>query len=676
MTPADICFNENGIPISNAFDDIYYSKENGLQESIYVFQEGNDLTERWLAWTSSHFCIAETGFGTGLNFLAVCDSFNSFKINNPDHPLQRLIFISFEKYPLEKKQLAQALQQWPNLATWRERLLKHYPSLLPGPNRLLISDDITLDLWFGDVLEQAPTINSTRQIGTERREGIVDAWFLDGFAPSKNPDMWSETLFGQIARLTKIEGTLSTFTAAGFVRRGLIAQGFTVNKRKGFGHKREMIVGVLTSAAATEKKQSRATIKSNHLHPIPYANNKTQAISIIGGGIAGLCCADALAKRGFKVNVYTSGELADMASGNPQGAIYPLIQLRHNPLSELHIKCFEFASQYYQTKREALTFGFEKCGVIQPAFNEDRARRLKQLSQDQSSPATLVKAVNAEQASELAGIKITDDAWFYPEGGWLNPSSFIQALATDLTQHKNVTIQTQSKIEKISKTDQGWSLWHKNSLINKSEQVVLCNAYEMLDFTQSEGIELYPVRGQVSQLSSSGNLANLKSVICHKGYLTPAWQHKHCAGASFIKGISSLEPTEKEKRANIEQQQSHLQAAEIDFAALHIPNDERVSHRTCTQDHLPIVGPLFDKNTFIRTHHDLWKGQLPKSTVNTLSGLYCISGLAARGLNSAPLLAETIAGMINNEPLPFSQSLLDAFNPNRFLIKNIIRKTI
>ena len=223
ITAADISFNETGTPISSLFDDIYYSKDDGLTESFYVFQQGNNLEQRWLTHDREQFCIAETGFGTGLNFLAVCQTFAAFRDKHPNHRLKRLHFLSFEKYPIALTALRQSLVQWTSVKNWSEKLLACYPSLIKGPHRLNIDTQISLDLWFGDVLESAPKINN-------RLHGVVDAWFLDGFAPSKNPDMWSNDLFFQIARLTRPQGTFATFTAAGFVRRGLMAQGFRAFK--------------------------------------------------------------------------------------------------------------------------------------------------------------------------------------------------------------------------------------------------------------------------------------------------------------------------------------------------------------------------------------------------------------------------------------------------------------
>lgn len=218
-------------PYSNQFEDVYFSSENGLLETEYVFLEANQLSQRWLNDDLNTFTIIETGFGTGLNFLSVAAL---WQLNAPKHA--KLHFISIEKYPLTAEQLTQALAAWPSLAPLSTQLinayaainLKQYPqkiSFEPLPN-------IQLTLHLDDVNHCIDNI-------TEK----ADAWFLDGFAPSKNPDMWSTTLFHHMARLSYIETTFATFTCAGIVKRGLKQAGFKVSKYPGFGKKREMLIG-------------------------------------------------------------------------------------------------------------------------------------------------------------------------------------------------------------------------------------------------------------------------------------------------------------------------------------------------------------------------------------------------------------------------------------------------
>lgn len=232
---AKIHFNENGTPISEQFDDIYFSNADGLKECHYVFLAHNALPQRWQDWPEQKaFHIAETGFGTGLNFLATWSAWLS---SGAMEKGLKLVFTTFEKYPLAKSDLITAHKVWPEIKPLADELTHHYPEEIDTDTQLVLANGlIELNIVFGDVNDRIEklTLNSG-----------VNAWFLDGFAPSKNPDMWTQHLFNHMARLADDDCTVATFTAAGFVRRGLIEAGFEMKKDKGFGTKREMIFGCL-----------------------------------------------------------------------------------------------------------------------------------------------------------------------------------------------------------------------------------------------------------------------------------------------------------------------------------------------------------------------------------------------------------------------------------------------
>lgn len=233
---AKIHFNDNGTPISEQFDDIYFSNTDGLKESHYVFLTHNDLPSRWQEWSSNKtFHIGETGFGTGLNFLATWSAWLS---SGAAETGIKFKYTSFEKYPLSKHDLITAHNVWPELSVLTSELAQLYPDNITQDTKLVLADGkIEINIIFGDVNERI------QQLQFEPEHNI-DAWYLDGFAPSKNPDMWTQNLFNHMARLSNPSATVATFTAAGFVRRGLIEAGFTMQKGKGFGHKREMVFGV------------------------------------------------------------------------------------------------------------------------------------------------------------------------------------------------------------------------------------------------------------------------------------------------------------------------------------------------------------------------------------------------------------------------------------------------
>ena len=227
---AQLDWDEQGQPLSRQFGDVYFSRASGLEESRHVFLRHNRIAERCAALESDgRLVIGETGFGTGLNFLC---AWQAFAEQAPAGA--RLHFVSVEKYPLGQDDLRRALALWPELAPFSTPLLEQYAGIQPGFQRLLFDGGrVVLTLLVGDALECLPQL-----------EAQVDAWFLDGFAPAKNPQMWTPELFAQLARLSAPGASLATFTCAGTVRRGLIAAGFRMEKVKGFGHKREMLAGL------------------------------------------------------------------------------------------------------------------------------------------------------------------------------------------------------------------------------------------------------------------------------------------------------------------------------------------------------------------------------------------------------------------------------------------------
>lgn len=334
---AHIHFNDLGTPVANDFDDVYFSNDDGLAESHYVFYQQNNIESRLQNHDREHFVIAETGFGTGLNFLNAWQQFYDHLQcpqvqSQQPNTVQRLHFISFEKYPLSVNDLRQALQAWPSLSHLSAQLVSHYPINLTGCHRLEFANGlVVLDLYFGDVLE---CINSM----SYPQSGLVDAWFLDGFAPSKNPDMWQQSVFNAMVDISRSNATLATFTAAGFVRRGLIEAGFSMQKAKGFGRKREMLVGTLAQA---NSKQSAPAYFEHHFSPLTN-------VAVIGGGIASSCILYSLAKRGIPSHLFCQDKQPAMgASHNVQGAIYPHLQAKNSPHSELFAHSFLYAKRLY-----------------------------------------------------------------------------------------------------------------------------------------------------------------------------------------------------------------------------------------------------------------------------------------------------------------------------------------
>ena len=658
---AKIHFNQENTPVSDKFDDVYFSNQDGLAETHYVFLEGNQLWERWVNYQEAYFVIAETGFGTGLNFFAVTSLFREFRQKYPDSPLKHLYFISFEKYPLPLDTLQQAHLAYPQFSHLAQHLQQHWLNPIQGCYRFHF-DETTLDLWFGDVAENLP------QLG-DYMNSKIDAWFLDGFAPSKNPDMWNEQLYQQMFRFTKPQGTFATFTAASAVRKGLENAGFDITKRKGFGKKRECLSG-----QKTQEKPTALSAPWFHSQP---ANLNKQDIAIIGGGIASLCTAISLVKRGAKITIYCEDEQTALnASGNKQGAFYPQLSDDNERNIRFYIHAFAYGHQFLQWAiQHKIEFEHEFCGVALCAYNEKAESKLDKIAK-LNLPSDLYQSLSQTELSEKVGLPLPFWGSFIPQGAWLAPRQLVQH-AFAFLEKQGVQIKTSQKVTALSQTENGWQITTAENKTFNHEVVVLANGHKLTDFEQTQKLPLYPVRGQVSQIPTSENLLKLKTVLCYDGYLTPVDQAKtsHCIGASHVRDNATREFSLTEQQENQQKIQQNIPedwTKEVDTSG----NLARIGVRCSVRDLTPMMGavPHFSaQQTQYQNLFNLCRRKQPIEQAANYPNLYLIGALGSRGLTSAPFLGETLASLIYGEPLPMSEDLIHNLMPNRSWVRRWLK---
>ena len=658
---AKIHFNQENTPVSDKFDDVYFSNQDGLAETHYVFLEGNQLWERWVNYQEAHFVIAETGFGTGLNFFAVTSLFREFRQKYPDSPLKHLYFISFEKYPLPLDALQQAHLAYPQFSHIAQHLQQHWLNPIQGCYRFHF-DETTLDLWFGDIAENLP------QLG-DYMNGKIDAWFLDGFAPSKNPDMWNEQLYQQMFRFTKPQGTFATFTAASAVRKGLENAGFNIKKRKGFGKKRECLSGQKTHEKLT-------ALSTPWFHSQP-ANLNKQDIAIIGGGIASLCTAISLIKRGAKITIYCEDEQTALnASGNKQGAFYPQLSDDNERNIRFYIHAFAYGHQFLQWAiQQQIEFEHEFCGVALCAYNEKTESKLNKIT-ELNLPSDLYQSLNQTELSEKVGLPLPFGGAFIPQGAWLAPRQLVQHTFAFL-EKQGVQIKTSQKATALSQTENGWQITTAENETFCHEVVILANGHKLTEFEQTQKLPLYPVRGQVSQIPTSENLLKLKTVLCYDGYLTSVDQAKtsHCIGASHVRDNATREFSLTEQQENQQKIQQNIPeewTKEVDTSG----NLARIGIRCSVRDLTPMMGavPHFSaQQAQYQNLFNLRRRKQPIKQAENYPNLYLIGALGSRGLTSAPFLGETLASLIYGEPLPMSEDLIHNLMPNRSWVRRWLK---
>ncbi|GLS82605.1 bifunctional tRNA (5-methylaminomethyl-2-thiouridine)(34)-methyltransferase MnmD/FAD-dependent 5-carboxymethylaminomethyl-2-thiouridine(34) oxidoreductase MnmC [Paraferrimonas haliotis] len=638
-----ILFRDGHTPVSTQFDDVYYSSDNGLAESRYVFLDPINLESRLAEHSRPFYVIAETGFGTGLNFLATWQAFEE----SGDNACQRLYFVSFEKYPLPKQLIAKAHSAFAELAPYSQQFLQQYPVLTPGVHRLIFNGGrVVLDLWIGDLNDTLSTLYCSS-------EGLVDSWYLDGFTPSKNPEMWSDVLFKNIARLSRSNANLATFTCAGVVRRGLQGIGFELSKSSGYGLKREKLFA---------QKANKSPLTPDPLYPRIAAQTGDNHIAIIGGGIASAMLAISLLEKGHKVTVFCKDqEAACGASGNNQGALYPLLNSADAPVSQWYVQAFQFALQRYRTVSVRTKFPMSECGVLVTGFNDKSRLKLERLS-ELTIDRGIAYPVDSETASELAGVDIGEQGWFYPRGAWLSPRLATQSCFEQLSANANFTIQYHQFAQELIETSDGWQI-----VLGERRQefstVVLANGAELLQFKQTAGLATTPVRGQVSHIPSKGLLSDLRCVLCADGYLTPAHRHHHCMGASHQRQFDSLDYSHQEQLGNLARMHnSYPNKPWLDDIDIK-DKQARIGVRLSNRDHLPFVGACPDFKTFAQRAQDVSREAF---FAPSYTNLYLLAAFGSRGLCSAPLAAELLASELAGEPLPASIEELALLHPNRY----------
>ncbi|GAB5451986.1 MAG: bifunctional tRNA (5-methylaminomethyl-2-thiouridine)(34)-methyltransferase MnmD/FAD-dependent 5-carboxymethylaminomethyl-2-thiouridine(34) oxidoreductase MnmC [Halioglobus sp.] len=677
LDTAVIDWREGETPASQAYNDIYYDSANGLAESDYCFLQGNQLPARWVDHDARDFCIAETGFGTGLNFLLTWRQWQQ-----QPHSPARLHFISCERHPLAHADLERALHRWTELAPLAQALCENYPPPLPGWHRLHFDDGaVQLDLYLGDAQDMLREL-------ARRTPACIDAWYLDGFAPAKNPALWQAELFHDAAALSRPRATAATFTAAGDVRRALTEAGFKVTKVPGFGRKRESL-----------RAQIGAAIPLQDIHKLPpddtpwdlpdtdtadvrlaphrASDDPADKVLVIGGGLAGCWTAHALARRGVAVTLLESGAIAGAASGNDQGILYTRLSHKHSALTD-----FALHSYLYASRRYAAMFA---SGQLQPTVDgalsgqlqlQDEGEELQRLQQTLAGLPTLASVLSCSKATQQLGMAPSSGGIWFPGSGWLRPAAVCAALLS----HPLIECRQQTSSLTLQHRDRRWhAVDAGGEAVASASCAVLATGTSTVQHAQLDWLPLRSIRGQTSHLRASNESAKLRATVCGEGYIAPAREGEHCVGASFnldatCDGLNATDHADNLRKAAHALPSLRKELEVLDCTAL----QGRVGFRCATPDYLPVVGQVPDYHAFIERYSALRDNARRPITRRGPyhSGLYVSTGHGSRGLTSTPLAAEVIAANICAQPAPLEGALCRAIAPGRFIIRDLARKRV
>jgi tRNA 5-methylaminomethyl-2-thiouridine biosynthesis bifunctional protein len=588
---------ETNHPYSTQFDDIYFSPTDGVAETTHVFMNGNDLPARFSALSPNQiFTIGETGFGTGLNFLIAAKLFLE---TAPD--TSQLYFYSFEKFPLSVQDIKKYLLPWRYLFPQLfDNFLDQYPLRVGGWHSIRIHDRITAVVAFDDIARALPYLPAP-----------IDAWFLDGFAPSKNPDMWSQNIFDFMARHSHETTTLSSFTAAGNVRRGLNQSGFHIEKTNGFGHKRDMIIGKF----------------SQNVPRIPLYISPPQKIAIIGAGLAGAQLAHHLNHDHHDITVFDKNGIASGASGNPIGLYNPRLSAERNAISDFYSS--SFSAVYHFLKAVHDDIDFNPCGAVHLINDSTKQKRYTNCLTSWDWHHDHAEMIDASQTIDISGTNINQSCLWLKDSGYVSPYKLCNTLL------KNHRI-THEAVDVIQKNHDQW-------IVNDKifDHVIIANGAHKITIENFEPLPIQSVRGQIAIVESKKNL-DIKTALCFGGYLSPA---SPSTPQTYILG-SSFQPWLDDP--HIRTQDNHDMIVKLyetipSLIDQFIVRDARVGFRAASPDRTPMIGAYpHAPNLWISSAH------------------------GSHGLLSSLTAARIISNQIAGRPAETGQHIIDVVAPIRF----------
>lgn len=660
IAPASIDFDADGIPFARAFDDRYHAGAGALAQAAHVFLRGNGLPERWR--NRSRFVILETGFGLGLNFLATWAAWRRDPARST-----RLHYVAIDKHPPTRVDLARVHaavlaagdDDTVAVAPLAARLREAWPPLTGDLHRLAFDDErVELLLAFGDA-------------GTwlRRLQLRADAVFLDGFAPAHNPEMWSEALFAALPALCATAATAATWSVARSVRDGLALGGFEVERAPGFAGKREMTV-------ARFIPRHRPAPVARRQSGLPGARDAI----VVGAGLAGAMAARALAAQGLVVTVLEAAPApASAASGNRAGLVRSLVARDDGAHARWHRAAALQAQRLIAPLVDGRDLGAVPVpgqfgGVLHLGGHADDLQRMAA-----AWPADLVQALDGQAAEALAGVPGIGPAWFFPGGGWVDPSALVRRILGGdeggTAAASGIGLRTGCPVAQLQRRGTRWLACDAQGRPQaEADLVVLANAADAARLVPATGDAGSPPcgwrlglsRGQVTQLPPT--LLRGRSLprlpLARNGYVIPLPDGGLLCGATQSTGDDDTSLRAPDHLHNLAVLQ-RLAGLRLDLPEPGVLGG-RVGWRCHADDRLPLVGALpLDDARPAREGAAGARLSQPRH-VPRASGLFVLGALGSRGLTGAALGAQVLAAWVCDTPFPVDTDLLDAVDAARY----------
>jgi tRNA 5-methylaminomethyl-2-thiouridine biosynthesis bifunctional protein len=524
-------FTQQGVPYSEAFDDIYHSSAGGPAQARHVFVQGNELPQRWRG--RPRFVILETGFGAGINFLVTWQAWRRDATR-----CARLHFVSIEKHPFAAADVKSILSNLPEIRDEAAELEARWPTLVPGAQRIeLDGGAVVLTLFFADI-----------KVARDLRLA-ADAFYLDGFAPAKNPDMWSPAIMRALARLAAPGATAATWSVAASVRHALEETGFAVEKRPGFGGKKEMLVARYCKTARPPS--------------LPHKRTAT----VVGAGLAGAAVCERLCARGWNVTLLERhAGPAKEASGNHAGAFHPLV----SPDDSLFARATR-AAFLASLERWSLLDGprWDPCGLLQLARDEREALSQRRSIAALALPPDYAALVSRDEAAAQAGVPVSAGGLWFPRGGWIQPASLAEAQLFACGERLERRFKTEARS------------------LPEDEYVILANAADALRLHPLPHLRLRRVRGQITYVPAQ-RVDAPRAVVMRGGMVLPAIDGLCVVGATYDLEDEDPAPRVESHAANLERAARILPGFAFDPKSV----EGRVAFRAVAADRLPIIGKI------------------------------------------------------------------------------------
>lgn len=639
VTPARIDIDAEGLPLAPDFGDVYHARAGALEQARHVFLAGNDLPARWQG--RERFTVLETGFGLGNNFIATWAAWRA----DPAR-CARLHYVAIDRHPPRRDDLLRVHAGSPEPGLARA-LVEAWPPLCAGLHPVALDGGaVRLTLAWGDAAWMLPQLLLQ-----------ADALYLDGFAPARNAELWSERVFKPLARLAAPGATAATWSVARPVREGLQRAGFEVERAAGFAAKREM-----TRARFAPVFVARRT-PGHPLQAQPAADAPRTAL-VVGAGLAGAAGAQALAAAGWRVTVLERhAEPAAETSGNRGGLFHGVVNGQDGPHARFNRAAALLAAATYAPLIARGAVPGRLDGLLRLAGADADVAAMRALLAAQGLPPEVVQVLDAAQAAEAAGLPLREPAWLYPGGGWLQPG----ALVRHWLQRPGIELRTGADAQALRELPGGgWAVLDgAGRELARATVLVLANAAgapALLD-TLEAGATGWPLgrqRGQVTLVDAgTPGLALPRLPVAGGGYALALPGGGLLCGATAQLRDEDASLREADQRFNLQRlRRFGLALPEA------LPLAGRVGWRLLADDRLPVVGAVPVAGAPASRVRDL-----PRRT-----GLIVCTALASRGIAWAPLLGELVAAWAGGGPFPLEAELVEAVDPGRFSVRRVRRE--